>query len=93
MDYLISINKDTKSCTRCRDVIRLLKVEGQTRTFSLYKTWKIDLELEKSYHQQTTYFILEAGDPFPVVITEKMARKILKNPEMGIAVITNYWPR
>ena len=91
MDNLILINKDTKNCTRCGDVIRLLKVEGQSRTFSLYKTWKIDLE--NSYHQQATYFILEEGDPFPVVITEKMARKILKNPEMGIAVVAYHWPR
>ena len=85
---MLTVEKGHLNCTCCGDVIRLLEVAGETRRFSLYKTWKVDL---KNQYQQTTYFILAEDDPFPIVITKKMADEILKNPEEGATLVADYW--
>ena len=85
---MLILDREHQNCTCCGDVVRLLEVKGETRRFSLYKTWKVDL---KNFHQQGTYFILAEDDPFPIIITKKMADEILKNPEEGVTLVADYW--
>ena len=86
-DIIVDRKEQNETCPG--DVILLLEVSGEKWIYSLYKTWKIGSE--NSCHQQTAYFILEAEDPFPIVITKKMAREILKNPEIGVTLVTKCW--
>ena len=85
-DIIVDRKEQNETCPG--DVIRLLEVSGEKWIYSLYKTWKVDSEISD---QQEVFFILEADDSFPIIITKKMAEEIWENPEKGIRLVYNTW--
>ncbi|MBO5180001.1 MAG: hypothetical protein J6B87_06625 [Clostridia bacterium] len=90
LDRTMNINRDVEPCTCCEDVVKLLEavseIPGNSRNFALYKT-EVYLSKEPSW----CYFLLVAGDKFPIVITEKLANEILQNPDKGRDIAFGHW--
>ena len=86
----MNIDRTVKECTCCADVIKLLECTSKHRDFSLYKSCVYD---ERYDYREATwcYYLLIADDSFPIVITEEVANKILKDPEYGCSIATNHW--
>ena len=90
LNRTMNINRDVESCTCCEDVVKLLEavseIPGNSRNFTLYKT-EVYLSKEPSW----CYFLLVAGDEFPIVITEELANEILQNPNKGRDIAFGHW--
>ncbi len=86
----MNINRNLEECTGCSDVFKLLEctseAHSQYRNFALYKT-----SIYNNKEATWCYYLLIADDPFPIVITEEDANKILKAPEYGCSITINHW--
>lgn len=85
------IDKTEHPCTEKEDVIRLMEykdLSNHWRSFSLYKTLKIDCERNS---KEWIYFLLEDDDKYPIIITKRAAEDILKEPVRGRDLVLNRW--
>lgn len=89
----MNIDRTVKECTCCGDVIKILECTNEScnsyRDFALYKTSVNDGHYDKEY--TWCYYMIIAEDSFPIVITEEVVNKILKDPEYGFSIATNWW--
>ena len=93
----IIINKEELPCTMNKDVIRFLEVKKGSISFSLYKAWmhhtsdEVNRIARGKKKPLPIYFILLNDDPFPMIISEEVARGILAHPEEGLEYVHNLW--
>ena len=89
----MNISRNVEECTCCADVFKLLDCtnpsRGSYRGFALYKTRVYGDRNDKEI--SWSYYLLIEEDFFPIVITEEIANKILKDPEYGGYFVTNHW--
>lgn len=76
-------------CTVNMDVELILEYyKPNRRRFLLCKMDRF--ELNRTCKDQV-YAIFVSGDPIPIIITEKAAKAIMKNPEEGSEFVFNTW--
>ena len=85
----MKVIRTTEECTCCADVIKILECinepNSRYRDYELYKT------MVSNEKEMWCYYLLMKGDSFPIVITEEVANKIIKEPELGCNIATNCW--